>query len=114
MLSRPSGTESLLCFASEDWVRQESPNHPGLLSSPSHSGLKGSRRERIHCFVHQFAEHELGFGGGVIDAGFVVLLDGGEGTLHGSAVSGVSANFELAGELVQESGAGMIRMVGYG
>jgi hypothetical protein len=23
----------------QDWVRQKSPNHPGLNSSPSHSGL---------------------------------------------------------------------------
>lgn len=45
----------------------------------------------------------------MIDAGFVVLFYGGEGALHGSAVRGVSANFELGGELVQESGAAMVR-----
>ena len=54
--------------------------------------------------LDQLSEHELGFGGGAILAGFVVLLDGLQNTLNGMPVGRVPANFEFAGQPVQEAG----------
>ena len=45
--SRPSGTDRLLLgHVTQDWVRQKAPNHPGLNSPPSRSGLKRPPRLR--------------------------------------------------------------------
>jgi hypothetical protein len=62
-------------------------------------------------FVDQFAKHEFSFGGGLIGPGFVIPFDSDEGALNGATVNRVPADFQLAGELVQESGAAII---GYG
>src|ERR1700722_10372117 len=42
-LSRPSGTRCLFLCPTQDWVRQTSPNHPGLNSGPS---LRDSEAEK--------------------------------------------------------------------
>jgi hypothetical protein len=48
----------------------------------------------------------LGFGGGAILTGFVVLSDGIQNTLNGMPVRRVPANFEFAGQPVQEASWG--------
>ena len=59
--------------------------------------------------LDKLAEHKLGFGGGAILTGFVVLFYGLQNTLNRMPVRGVAANFEFAGQPVQEAGGGNAR-----
>ena len=65
--------------------------------------------------LNYLAEHVFGFGGGAILTGFVVLFDGRQNTLNRVAISCVPANFEFAGQPVQETGGGNNRqaVIGY-
>src|SRR5437660_471546 len=56
--------------------------------------------------LDKLAEHVFGLGGGAILTGFVVLFDGRQNTLNRVAIGCVPANFEFAGQLVQETGGG--------
>src|SRR5258707_5057581 len=56
--------------------------------------------------LNQFAEHVFGFGGGAILTRFVALSDSRQNTLNRMAIGCVPANFEFAGQLVEETGGG--------
>jgi hypothetical protein len=59
--------------------------------------------------LDQLSERKLGFSGGAIVTGFVVLFYGLQNTLNRMAVGRVAANFEFAGQPVQEAGGGNAR-----
>jgi hypothetical protein len=62
--------------------------------------------------LDKLSEHVFGFGRGAILTSFVVLSDRFQNTLNRMAVSRVPANFEFAGQPVQETRGGNARQAG--